>query len=207
MVLSFLLARPECTARERRGSITQSDVGQPLPVRPVRIQIPVEDVVGDDRTFAIILRLSPPLRPRPHGVLPHQPFDPAQPAGKPFLEHVAPDATGAIGPVAGMPGLFLRVRPCRWKNRESAEVDATIPRPAKRARSSSRLWSRSSSSAAITAARRLMPPSTAASVRPLKSMESGLPIPPPRSPPQEQGIRPEPIRESPTAIQIGRATP
>ena len=56
------------------------------------------------------------------------------------------------------------------------------------------------------AARRPMPPSTAASARALTSIESGLPIPPPRYPPQEQKIRPEPIRESSTAIQIGRAT-
>jgi hypothetical protein len=41
------------------------------------------------------------------------------------------------GPVLldGMPGLFLRVRPWRWKNRESAEVDAATPRSARRARS------------------------------------------------------------------------
>ncbi len=56
------------------------------------------------------------------------------------------------------------------------------------------------------AERRLMPPSTAASALALKSIESGLPIPPPRYPPQEQRIRPGPTWESPTAIQIGRAT-
>jgi len=39
------------------------------------------------------------------------------------------------------------------------------------------------------AARRLMPPSTAASARPLKSMESGLPIPSPRYLHREDEIR------------------
>lgn len=60
-----------------------------------------------------------------------------------------------VGPILfdRVAGLFLRVRPWRWKNRERAEVDAATPHSPRRARSSSRLWSRSFSKAAMTAAR------------------------------------------------------
>jgi hypothetical protein len=49
-----------------------------------------------------------------------------------------------VGPILldRVSGLFLRVRPWRWKNRERAEVEAATPRSARRARTSSRLWSR-----------------------------------------------------------------
>lgn len=78
------------------------EIGQPLLVRPVRLEVPVEDIVGDDRAFAIILGRPTPLRSGSHGVLPHQALDPVQPAGQPVLEPVAPDPTGAIGAVAGL---------------------------------------------------------------------------------------------------------
>lgn len=122
-----------------------------------------------------------------------------------------------------MSGLFFRVMPWRWKKRDRVELDAAMPRAARRARSSSRLWSRSSSNAAMTsacrasirrdrmsppcgfgsklpvarrcasqritddtdtpkrpaAARQLIPASTAANARFLKSIASGLPISPP----------------------------
>jgi hypothetical protein len=61
----------------RRGPDV-GEVGQPFLVRPVRLEVPVEDVVGDDRAFAITLRLSTPLRSRYHGVLPHQVLNPVQ---------------------------------------------------------------------------------------------------------------------------------
>ena len=38
-----------------------------------------------------------------------------------------------------MSGLFFRVMPRRWKKRDRAELDAAMPRSAKRTRSSSRL--------------------------------------------------------------------
>ena len=130
--------------------------------------------------------------------------------------------------------------PWRWKKRDSAERDAAMPRSARRARNSSRLWSRSPSNAAMTspcrasilrdrmsppcgfglklpvarrcashritdetdtpkrpaAARRLIPPSTAAIARPLKSTDNGLPISPPRSLHREQRVRTKPTWES-----------
>ena len=46
--------------------------------------------------------------PRPHGIDPHQPFDPVQSAGKSLLENIAPDATGPIGPVTGLEARFDR---------------------------------------------------------------------------------------------------
>jgi hypothetical protein len=114
--------------------------------------------------------------------------------------------------------------PWRWKNRDKAELDAAMPLSARRACSSSRLWSRASLNAAITsacrasirrdrmsppcgfgsklpvarrcasqritdatdtpnrpaAARRLIPASTAANARLLKSIDSGFPISLPR---------------------------
>ena len=119
-----------------------------------------------------------------------------------------------------MSGLFFRVRPWRWKKRDRAELEAAMPRSARRAHSSSRLWSRASSNAAMTSAcrasirrdrmsppcgfgakppvarrdasqritedtetpnrlaeaRRLIPASTAANARTLKSIANGLPI-------------------------------
>jgi hypothetical protein len=40
-------------------------VGRPLLVRPVGLEVPVEDVVGNHRPFAVILRLSTAFGPRP----------------------------------------------------------------------------------------------------------------------------------------------
>ncbi len=50
----------------------------------------------------------------------------------------------------GVAGLFFRVIPRRWKNRESPDLDVAIPRAASRWRNSTSVWSRSSSKAAIT---------------------------------------------------------
>ena len=131
--------------------------------------------------------------------------------------------------------------PWRWKKRDRAELDAAMPRSARRARNSSRLWSRASSNAAMTsvcrasirrdrmspprgfgsklpiarccasqritddtdtpkrpaAARRLIPASTAANARFLKSIGNALPISLPRYLPPEQRVRNEPPWESP----------
>jgi len=59
-----------------------------------------------------------------------------------------------VGPVLldRVSGLFLRVMPWRWKKRDRAELDAAMLRSARRTRSSSRLWSRASSNAAMTSA-------------------------------------------------------
>ena len=51
-------------------------------------------------------------------------------------------------------GLFFRVIPRRRKNRDSADLDVASPRAASRPHSSASVWSRSSSSAAITSAPR-----------------------------------------------------
>lgn len=71
-------------------------------VRPIRLEVPVQNVVGYHRPFAIALGLSTAPGPRSEGIEPHQPFDPMKPAVKPFLENIAPDAARAIGPVAGL---------------------------------------------------------------------------------------------------------
>jgi len=68
------------------------EIGQPLAVRPLRLEVPVEDVVGDHRPVAVVLRLSAPFRPGFEGVQPHQPLDPVEPASQSILEDVAPDA-------------------------------------------------------------------------------------------------------------------
>lgn len=78
------------------------EVSQPLLVRPVGLEVPVEDVVGDNRPFAVVLRLSKASGPRPQGIDPHQPFDPVQAAGKPLFQQIVPDAASPVGPVAGL---------------------------------------------------------------------------------------------------------
>jgi hypothetical protein len=35
-------------------------------------------------------------------MLPHDPFDPMQPAGEPFRQHIVPDASYAIGTIAAL---------------------------------------------------------------------------------------------------------
>jgi len=54
----------------------------------------------------------------------------------------------------GVAGLFFLVMPRRWKNRDRADFDVAIPRAASRSHSSTSVWSRSSSKAAITSAHR-----------------------------------------------------
>ena len=40
------------------------EIGEPLLVRPARLEVTVEDVVGDDRSFSIVPGLSPGPGPR-----------------------------------------------------------------------------------------------------------------------------------------------
>jgi hypothetical protein len=49
-------------------------------------------------------------------------------------------------------GLLFRVITRRWKNRDSADLEVAIPRAVSRSQSSTSVWSRSSSKAAITSA-------------------------------------------------------
>lgn len=78
------------------------EIGQPLLVRPVGLEVPVENIVGDDRARVVISRLAAAPGPRPQGNDPHQTFDPMKAAGQAFLKNIAPDAARAIGPVAGL---------------------------------------------------------------------------------------------------------
>ena len=70
--------------------------------RPFSLKVAVENVVGDDRPLAVVLRLATASGPRPQGIAPHQPFDPVKAAGQAFFKNIAPHAAGAIGPVAGL---------------------------------------------------------------------------------------------------------
>lgn len=54
----------------------------------------------------------------------------------------------------GVAGLFFRVIPRRWKNRDRPDFDVAIPRAASRSQSSTSVWSRSSSKAAMTSSPR-----------------------------------------------------
>jgi hypothetical protein len=74
-----------------------ANIGQPLLVRPIGLEIPVEDGTGDSRAVAIVLGVSAQLLPRSHSLAPHQPLDPARSAGEPLFERVMPDAAGALG--------------------------------------------------------------------------------------------------------------
>lgn len=87
------------------GGPDVGEIGQPLLVRSVGLEIACEDVVGDDRPFAVVLRLPASLWPHSHCILAHQPLDPVQPTGEPVLEHITPDAAGTIGAIAGLEAL------------------------------------------------------------------------------------------------------
>ena len=76
------------------------EVGQPVLVRPVGLEVPVENVLSDHRPFTIIPRLSPTHRSCPQDIDPHQPFDQVKSADQSFLQDIAPDAMRAIGPIS-----------------------------------------------------------------------------------------------------------
>jgi hypothetical protein len=86
------------------------EIGQPRLVGLISLEIPVRNVCGDHRAFAIILRLSTPLGPRPLRIQPHQAVAPARSARKPVLEHIAPDAAGAIGLAARLAEVVVEFR-------------------------------------------------------------------------------------------------
>jgi len=84
------------------GSPDVGKVGQPLLVRAIRFEIAVEDVVGDDRSCAIVPRLSAPPWACFQCILAHQPLDPMEAADQTLFKDVMPDTPGAIGPVASL---------------------------------------------------------------------------------------------------------
>ena len=84
------------------GGPDVGEVGQPLLVRMIRFEIPVEDVVGDDRSFPIVPRLSAPFWACFQCVLAHQPQGPVKAADQTLFKDIVPDPAGAIGPVAGL---------------------------------------------------------------------------------------------------------
>jgi len=87
------------------GSPDVGEVGQPLVVRVIRFEIPVEDVVGDHRPLANVLGPSAPLWARFQCVLAHQPLDPVKAADQALFKDVMPNTPGAIGPAAGLEAL------------------------------------------------------------------------------------------------------
>ena len=70
-------------------------------VRPIRLKIPIQEVVGNHRPFAIVLGLATASGPRSLYIQPHEAFDPVKLSGKPFVKNIPPHAARAIGRVAG----------------------------------------------------------------------------------------------------------
>ena len=78
------------------------EVGEPLLVQLVSLQVAIQNVVGNQRPFAVVLRLPAASWPCAQGLDPHQPFDPVKVAGQPLFQHIVPEAASPVGPVAGL---------------------------------------------------------------------------------------------------------
>src|SRR6478735_7687082 len=85
------------------GGPDVGEVGDPLLVRPLGHKLTVQKVRRHVRYLAIafVLRQAPAPWPRPQGLLAHQPLDPVQTAFDAVRQKVSPDASCAVGPVAG----------------------------------------------------------------------------------------------------------
>ncbi len=85
------------------GGPDVGEVGNPLLVRSLGRKLPVQNVRrhGRDLPITFVLRQAPPAWPCPQSLQAHQPLDPMQAAVNAFGQQVAPDAPGAVGPVAG----------------------------------------------------------------------------------------------------------
>ncbi len=64
------------------GRPDAAEVREPLLVRGFRAEIAIQNIVGDDGSFAIVFRLAGTPGTGPHGILPHEPLDPVQAAGQ-----------------------------------------------------------------------------------------------------------------------------
>src|SRR6266851_5042803 len=78
------------------------EVSDPFAVGSGRIEAAVEHVGSDggDLPLTQIRRQSTPSRACFKGLLPHQSFDPVQPARHSFGEQIMPDTPGPVGPIA-----------------------------------------------------------------------------------------------------------
>jgi hypothetical protein len=85
------------------GGPDVGEVGDPLLVRPLGLELPVQKVCRHVRNLAIalVLRQTSAPWPRPQGLQAHQPLDPVQTAFDAVCQKVSPDTPCAIGPVAG----------------------------------------------------------------------------------------------------------
>ena len=92
---------------EHRGDVQPAfrrpevgEVGDPFLVRRVRLELAVQNVLGQPGALARVLRQSATPRPRPQRLTSHQPFHPMQSAAFAQGEQVMPDPPRPVGPVA-----------------------------------------------------------------------------------------------------------
>src|SRR3981081_98061 len=79
------------------------EIGDPLLVRPLGRELPVQKIrrYGRDLAITFVLRQTPAPWPRPQGLQAHQSFDPVQTAFDATRQQVMPDPPCPVGPVAG----------------------------------------------------------------------------------------------------------
>jgi hypothetical protein len=76
------------------------EVGHPLLVGRIGLELTVQHVVGDGAALASVLRQASTPWPRAQGLFSHEPFNAMQSASLTQCKHVMPHAPGAIGAVA-----------------------------------------------------------------------------------------------------------
>ena len=76
------------------------EVGHPFLIRCVSLELPIQNILGNSTAFTSIFGQTSALGSCPQGLQAHQALDTVQTTVMTQGQHVTPDATGSIGPVA-----------------------------------------------------------------------------------------------------------
>ena len=77
-----------------------SEVGHPLLVRRLRLELAIQHVVSDGTALSVVLGQAAPSGPGTQGLRPHQTLDTVQSAALAQGHHIVPNPASTVGPVA-----------------------------------------------------------------------------------------------------------